>query len=157
MLSLFCGSPDVVDSPFYDTQSRRSRSRRSIRSVLSRSGSGSSKKKRTLKDSIGAPTDFRHEAHVGGDNMMTPTGAWDLDQWRAELEKYMQPQSVVDVRPEAEPTPKPLSRAASSVAAPRRKPVPSVLPPSHDHNSPLSSVSSSPTRTAPIDDAVALV
>jgi hypothetical protein len=25
---------------------------------------------------------------------MTPTGAWDLDQWRVELEKHMQPQSM---------------------------------------------------------------
>ncbi|KAG8718346.1 hypothetical protein FRC08_005439 [Ceratobasidium sp. 394] len=154
MLSLLCGSPDVVDSPFYDTQSRRSRSRRSIRGVLIRSGSGSSKKKRVLKGSIGAPTDFRHEGHVGGDNMMAPTGAWDLDQWRAELEKYMQPQPVVDARPVVEPTPEPLSRAPSCV---RRKPVPSLLPPSRDDNSPSSSVSSSPTRTAPIDEAVALV
>ena len=89
--------------------------------------------------------------------MMTPTGAWDLDQWRAELEEYMQPQSVADVRPVTESTPEPLSRAASSVAAPRRKPVPLLLPPSHDHNSPLSSMPSSPTRTAPIDDSVALI
>ncbi|KAG8725779.1 hypothetical protein FRC12_024041 [Ceratobasidium sp. 428] len=163
MLSLLCGSPDVVDSPFYDTQSRRSRSRRpSIRGVLSRSGSGSSskssKKKRVLKGSIGAPMDFRHESHVGADNMMAPTGAWDLDQWRTELEKYMQPQPVsviVTARPiqvQEPPSPPP-----SSIVGPRRKPVPSLLPPSHDQNTPLSSVASTPTRSAPIDESVALV
>lgn len=67
MLSLLCGSPDVVDSPFYDTHSRRSSRGMSI-SRLARSGS-KTKKKRVLKGSIGVPTAFRHEAHVGADNV----------------------------------------------------------------------------------------
>lgn len=171
MLSLLCRSPDVVDSPFYETQSQRSRTRRSIRGVsfpgLSRTSSGS-KKKRTLKGSIGAPTDFKHEAHVGVDNMMmmAPTGAWDMDQWKAELEKHMQVQPVVVQsmeQPSAVPSvtntasPSPMASPASSVIVPRRKPVPSLLPPPHEapliDDSPLSSVASSPTRETLLDDA----
>ncbi|QRV74712.1 hypothetical protein RhiJN_02727 [Ceratobasidium sp. AG-Ba] len=153
MLSLLCGSPDIVDSPFYDNHSRRSRSRRSIRGVLSRSGSGASKsdkKKRVLKGSIGAPMDFKHEGHVGADNMMmmAPTGSWDLDQWRAEIEKHMV-QPLVTSQPVVETSPLP---SPVSIQTPRRKPVPSLLPPSHD--SPQSSVPSSPTRSAPLVEAI---
>ncbi|KAB5595795.1 hypothetical protein CTheo_808 [Ceratobasidium theobromae] len=154
MLSLLCGSPDVVDSPFYDAHSRRSSRGMSISKLgRSRSGSSKTKKKRILKGSIGAPTGFKHEAHIGADNMMTSTGAWDLDQWRAELEKQMQPQPR---GVQSEPTSTAVSRVvspASSVMAPRRKPVPSLLPlPREDQQGSLaSSVSSSPIRVMPIE------
>lgn len=149
MLSLLCGSPDVVDSPFYDSHSRRP-SRVSI-SRLGRSGS-KSKKKRVLKGSIGVPTAFRHEAHVGADNMMTPTGAWDLDQWRTELEKHMQAQPGSRSEPTSSVT-SPVISPANSVMAPRRKPVPSLLPPPRERQGslPASSAGSSPIRTVPID------
>ena len=144
MLSLLCGSPDVVDSAFYDT----GRSRRASLPKLGRS-SGSTKKKRVLKGSIGAPTGFRHEGHVGTDNMMAPTGAWDLDQWRAELEKHMQPGA------QSTSTTPGVSRN-NSVLSPRRKPVPSLLPLPRESSPPLSSAGSSPTRTTPIREDSAL-
>ncbi|KAG8686701.1 hypothetical protein FRC11_008514 [Ceratobasidium sp. 423] len=146
MLSLLCGSPDVVDSPFYDTHSRRT-----SRGTITRLGrSGSSKtKKRILKGSIGAPTGFRHEGHMGTDNMMAPTGSWDLDQWKAELEKHMQVQPT-EPTPVSAPTTVGVSRA-NSMTSPRRKPVPSLLPPPRDaETSAASSAASSPIHARPI-------
>ncbi|KAF8717851.1 hypothetical protein RHS02_09291, partial [Rhizoctonia solani] len=151
MLSLLCGSPDVVDSPFYDTHSRRT-SRGTI-TRLGRARSDSSKsKKRILKGSIGAPTGFRHEGHMGSDNMMAPTGSWDLDQWKTELEKHMQVQPTVSPSTSA-PTSTAVS-PASSIITPRRKPVPSLLPPPREMSaSAISSAASSPTRTGPIPES----
>ncbi|CAE6436274.1 unnamed protein product [Rhizoctonia solani] len=146
MLSLLCGSPDVVDSPFYDTHSRRA-----SRGTITRLGrSGSSKtKKRILKGSIGAPTGFRHEGHMGSDNMMAPTGSWDLDQWRTELEKHMHAQSTEPTPASASaPTTTGVSRT-NSMTSPRRKPVPSLLPPPRDVSA-TSSATSSPIRARPI-------
>ncbi|CAE6427326.1 unnamed protein product [Rhizoctonia solani] len=147
MLSLLCGSPDVVDSPFYDTHSRRN-----SRGTIPRLGrSGSSKtKKRIIKGSIGAPTGFRHEGHMGTDNMMAPTGAWDLDQWRTELEKHMHVQPTEEPTPASAPAPTGVSRT-NSITSPRRKPVPSLLPPPRDASvSAASSAASSPIRARPI-------
>ncbi|CAE6412175.1 hypothetical protein RSOLAG22IIIB_02034 [Rhizoctonia solani] len=144
MLSLLCGSPDVVDSPFYDTHSRRA-----SRGTITRLGRSSSSKtkKRILKGSIGAPTGFRHEGHMGTDNMMAPTGSWDLDQWRTELEKHMQVQPT-EPAPASVPAPTGVSRA-NSITSPRRKPVPSLLPPPRDASA-ASSATSSPIHARPI-------
>ncbi|CAE7146231.1 unnamed protein product [Rhizoctonia solani] len=152
MLSLLCGSPDVVDSPFYDTHSRRA-----SRGTITRLGrSGSTKtKKRILKGSIGAPTGFRHEGHMGTDNMMAPTGSWDLDQWKIELEKHMQAQQTQSTeltQVSSVPAPTGVSRT-NSITSPRRKPVPSLLPPPRDASlSAASSATSSPIRARPITE-----
>ncbi|KAF8599681.1 hypothetical protein BDV93DRAFT_525919 [Ceratobasidium sp. AG-I] len=127
--------------------------------------SSGSKKKRVLKASIGTPMDFKHESHIGADNMMAPTGSWDLDQWRVELQKHMQVQPIVIAQsvpvsaPSAATTAPqtPVDSPAPSVIVPRRKPVPSLLPLPHEtaliDDSPLSSVASSPTRETLLNDA----
>ncbi|KAF8575431.1 hypothetical protein K439DRAFT_1623605 [Ramaria rubella] len=91
------------------------------------------KKRRVAKMSIGTPTDFRHDFHLGkdvaGDGMIN---LWDTTRWQQELEKESRsslPSSLASsIAPSTTPSAKPNASKRNSITPQKRKPVPSLVP-----------------------------
>ncbi|KZW02917.1 hypothetical protein EXIGLDRAFT_731007 [Exidia glandulosa HHB12029] len=94
MLSLLCHSPRPDD---YDYDPRRQPRRLSLSTAPRR-------KKRIEKLSIGNPTDFKHERHIGSD-LVVPPNMVEADKWRREVHRHDPTPSAVPTRPQSHPPP----------------------------------------------------
>ncbi|EJD48976.1 hypothetical protein AURDEDRAFT_112720 [Auricularia subglabra TFB-10046 SS5] len=137
MLSFLCHSPRPEDFDYDGPQATRVPRRMSL-------STSPRKKKRIEKLSIGAPTDFKHERHIGSD-LVVPAEMFEADKWRREVHRNhptltARPQSLAP--PPAPPALAPPRRASlpfdssqaqqqdrlESPSAPvKRKPIPAYL------------------------------
>lgn len=135
MLSLLTCSVsrlDDFDLPFSASPSPVRVHRRVSKSLgFIKPASSTPRRHRVAKMTIGKPTDFRHEVHLGKEmvpeNMVT---LWDTARWDQELKKDSRPSPPSSLAPSTVPSsPTNLSRSKrNSITPQKRKPVPSIIP-----------------------------
>jgi len=160
MLSLLTCSTSRVEDYDYDYDADYAapvRRRHSTKSFIAKASPRMRKRK---IPTIGLPTDFRHEVHLGRDLKSDSSYMlWDVERWREELAKrnlILPPVTIPEPPAVTSEQMQQKSSKRSSFTPQKRKPVPSLVPPvpcvSSPHDVPLPPTPTTDSESVPALD-----